>query len=298
MKIIVAVSGGPDSMYLLNYLLQRHNLKNIIVASVDYQKRPESKLEINLVKKFCKKNNLNFQLLKVKDKHYKKFYSYKGFQNKARAIRYDFFYKLAKKYKTNFIYTGHNKDDFLETAIMQYKKSQSLLFYGINEKNIINSFTILRPLLGLWKSDIEKENKNNKVPYSIDSSNLNLKYERNQIRIDLEKKGFPYKEKLVNFFYELNAKNSNNYDKLSDLYNEWKKERISIDFFVKAEQDFKKSLLYLWIRDNCNFLKLSSHKLKNLELFILKKNNEAKKFELKNNVFVAKKNNYLFIEFL
>ena len=95
--VIAAISGGPDSMlliHILNKLKRKLNL-NIIVAHVHHNLRKESDEEAIMVEKYCKTNNLIFELYKIEEYPDNKFS-----EVAARKLRYDFFDKLIKKYKS------------------------------------------------------------------------------------------------------------------------------------------------------------------------------------------------------
>ena len=83
-KYLVAVSGGPDSMALLDMLVKEKY--NLMVANVNYHTRAESDLEEKLVKDYCVKHNIPFFV-----KHYVETNDKKSFEVKAREFRYDFF---------------------------------------------------------------------------------------------------------------------------------------------------------------------------------------------------------------
>ena len=92
-KMLLGVSGGPDSMFLLNLLKN----KNIIVAHVNYNKRETSKVDEEIVVDFCKKNNIKYFVLNLK-KHNEQ----GNFQNIARIQRYEFFKKIYDEFRDVF----------------------------------------------------------------------------------------------------------------------------------------------------------------------------------------------------
>jgi tRNA(Ile)-lysidine synthase len=145
-KVVVGVSGGPDSMYLL-YKLYKKNRVTPVVAHVNYNFREESVKETELVRNFCKQNNIELYVLEVTEELLKEYAQYNNKQQMARIIRYDFYKDVANKVKAKDIYLAHHKDDFIETAIMQEEKSKDLPFYGIDKVKTYEGFTIKRPLL-------------------------------------------------------------------------------------------------------------------------------------------------------
>ena len=95
--IIVGVSAGPDSMALLHYLIKHTNIK-IVCAHINHNVRKESKEEEEFLKNYCLNNNIIFEVMKI-DK-----YNGKNFEAEAREKRYDFYYKLLKKYNCKYFY--------------------------------------------------------------------------------------------------------------------------------------------------------------------------------------------------
>ena len=106
---LVAVSGGSDSMALLDMLYK--NGENLVVCHVNYDVRESALRDEEIVRKYCEKRNIKLEVLKgfVYDK------KDGNFENWARVIRYNFFKEMYKKYNCKYLYVGHNLDDLLET---------------------------------------------------------------------------------------------------------------------------------------------------------------------------------------
>ena len=129
--VVVACSGGPDSMCLLDLvtkLKDELNLK-IIVAHVNHKLRIESEEEAQMVEKYAKNNGLIFELLEINE------YLEKTFtEEDARRRRYEFFYELLKKYNAKKLLTAHHGDDLIETILMRLTRGSNLSGYiGIKE---------------------------------------------------------------------------------------------------------------------------------------------------------------------
>lgn len=173
--IVVGVSGGIDSMVLLNVLYDLGY--NLVIAHVNHNVREESKDELLFVKEYAKKKNIPFEstvLEKIEGKN---------FQDEARSLRYDFFFEVAKKYKATKIATAHHLDDLLETILMRISRGSNLYGYG-GIKPIIHygHVDIIRPLLCITRNDIIAYQKDNNIPFMEDGSNLKDKYTRNRYR--------------------------------------------------------------------------------------------------------------------
>lgn len=173
--IICAVSGGVDSICLLNIL---HKLNfSLILAHVNHHKREESFIEQKEMEKLALKLNIPFELLD----YYQE--DNKNFQAKAHDARYEFFKKLALKYNTSVIATAHHLDDQAETIIMRLIKGSNLYGYGgISILKNEDEFTFIRPLLCLNKDDLYKYAVDNNLKYFEDCSNNDDDYLRNRIR--------------------------------------------------------------------------------------------------------------------
>lgn len=199
-KYLVAVSGGPDSMALLD-MLYKDNFTNLNVALVNYKKRKVSDDEQLMVEEFCKKRNIPFYYSVYNDENLKG-----SFQVKAREYRYNFFVKLYFSLKCQGLFVAHQKDDLIETYLLKKKRNVINESYLILSENIIKKMMVLRPLLNFYKSELEEYCLKNNIPYSIDETNLLPIYTRNKIRISLKKQD---KEKI----YQEALKAENNLQK-------------------------------------------------------------------------------------
>ena len=174
--VIAAISGGPDSMYLLESL-QGFNFK-IVVAHVHHNLREDSDFEAEKVEEYCKKNNLIFEYKKIE-----KYPGGKFSEEAARKIRYNFFDSLIKKYNSNILFTAHHGDDQIETILMRLTRGSSLKGYaGIEFISNDRGYKIVRPLINITKNDIISYLDKNNIWYAIDKSNVDLKYTRNRYR--------------------------------------------------------------------------------------------------------------------
>jgi tRNA(Ile)-lysidine synthase len=174
-KLLIAVSGGPDSMALLHFF-HREGCK-VVAAHVNYGLRgKESDRDEYFVKTYCKENKIECVCLNAKQqikdsKH--------NIQETARQIRYDFFEETRKKRQLDFILTAHHANDNAETVIFNLLRGS-----GIQGLQGIPSFRgyIIRPFLLLTKNEILQYVEANQIPYITDRSNLKNTYTRNRIR--------------------------------------------------------------------------------------------------------------------
>ncbi len=178
--IVVAVSGGPDSMYLLDMLLKlRDKLKlKIVVAHVHHNLRKESDFEATKVEEYCKDNDIIFEMKKIDE-----YPSGKFSEDAARKIRYNFFDEVVKKYNSDILFTAHHGDDLIETVLMRISRGSSLKGYsGFPSISNDRGYKIVRPLLYLTKEEIKDYLDKNNIWYASDMSNECDKYTRNRYR--------------------------------------------------------------------------------------------------------------------
>lgn len=178
-KVVVCLSGGPDSMCLLALLIKLRETKklNIIAAHVNHNVRKASVKEEEFVKKYCDKNNVVFETMKITN------YEDDNFHNEARNIRYKFFEEVVKKYQAKYLMTAHHGDDLIETILMRISRGSSLNGYSGFKKEVDRTgYTIIRPLIDNTKEEILAYNKLNKISFVIDKSNNKGKYTRNRYR--------------------------------------------------------------------------------------------------------------------
>lgn len=173
--IVVACSGGPDSMFLLHYLWTKKF--KIICAHVNHKVRSASDAEFEFVRGFCNDHNIIFEGTEITE------YNDDNFHDYARNFRYNYFEYLLKKYNSKYLFTAHHGDDLMETILMRLVRGSSLKGYA-GFKSVVekNNYKIIRPLIYLTKDEIEKMNKNINIPYVIDESNMEDHYTRNRYR--------------------------------------------------------------------------------------------------------------------
>lgn len=128
-NFLAAVSGGPDSMALLNM----YKKKIFAVCHVNYHDREDTDNDQSIVLEFCKRNSIKCFVLDVTKKMMKDTLI-KNPQSAYRKIRYDFFCEIAKKINIKIVLVAHNWNDFLETAYMQKEKKSKALFLWTKRK--------------------------------------------------------------------------------------------------------------------------------------------------------------------
>ncbi len=178
-SVVIGVSGGPDSMALLNLFLElkKEIDLNIVCAHINHNVRKESAEEEKFLNTFCNINSISFEVMKIES------YGDDNFQNEARTKRYEFFRELINKYNSKYLFTAHHADDLIETILMRISRGSSLKGYSGFQKEVeMDNYKIIRPLISKTKEEILLYNKDNKIKYVTDLSNEKDTYTRNRYR--------------------------------------------------------------------------------------------------------------------
>ncbi len=184
-RVIVGVSGGPDSvvlLYILNALRYELGI-TLHVAHLNHRLRKDAWLDQRFVEKLCDRWKLSLTARSLKKSDFQK----NGSQEEiARDYRFQFFMDVAKKQDAKVIALGHTQDDLAETVLMRVIRGTGLMgMRGILPRRQINGFRFIRPLLDIPRLEIERFLKKEKLSFRIDSSNTDLKFFRNKIRREL-----------------------------------------------------------------------------------------------------------------
>ena len=192
--VLIAVSGGQDSMFLLqamNYLKTKLKLKKLVVCNLDHGIRGKESAEDSLFVK-TRAEDLNLGFIHKKIDLSKKRSKDLSMEEAARKERYEFFNEAALSAGANVAATGHTLDDQAETILMRIIKGASLKgIVGISPVREERGIRIIRPLFELEKGEIEKYLDERGLEYRIDSTNKEPLYFRNVVRKEI----LPFLEK-------------------------------------------------------------------------------------------------------
>lgn len=193
-KILVALSGGPDSVCLLNILKELENTLNITIyaAHVNHCLRGDAALDDeNYCLSLCETLNIPCYVKRV---DIEKLAKDKGISTEmaGREARYEFFEELMKTLNINKIAIAHNANDQAETVIMRAIRGTGI--EGLVGIKPIRDNKYIRPILCLTREEIEKYCLDRELNPHIDATNLEEIYSRNKIRL----KAIPYIEKNFN----------------------------------------------------------------------------------------------------
>lgn len=176
-KVLLAVSGGVDSMVLLH--LCKELTLNMAVAHCNFQLRgADSDADEALVVHYCEQNNVPLYKIAFDTKTYAQV-NKKSIQIAARELRYNWFKKICADNDYHFIATAHHLDDQVETFLINFTRGTGIDgLVGIPEVNE----NIVRPLLLFSREEIELYAKQHKIQWREDTSNASTKYLRNKLR--------------------------------------------------------------------------------------------------------------------
>ena len=192
--LLVGVSGGPDSLCLLDALYCLGY--KLIVAHLDHGLRPESGGEAENVAALAASRNLPFVLEQA---------DVAGFANQqgmsleeaARTLRYRFLFQQARQNQAQAVAVGHTADDQVETTLMHLLRGTGLGgLRGMEWRSLPNTWDteipLVRPLLGTWRQQIVAYLETRQLQANLDASNQDRRFYRNRLRLEL----IPFLEEL------------------------------------------------------------------------------------------------------
>ncbi len=199
--IIIAVSGGADSVCLA-HLLFKSNKYKIVLAHFNHHVREESDEDEKLVKDFAKKLDLPIEI-----GHWKK---PEKSEAAARKARYTFLREIQKKHNAQSICLGHHQDDQVETILFNFLRGTGAS--GLAGMPFFEN-EILRPLLYTTKEEILDYCQKNQLKFCFDQTNLDTTYARNKLRLEI----LPELQKINPNLGKTLLQNAEIYRELSEL---------------------------------------------------------------------------------
>lgn len=300
-KILIALSGGPDSVFLFHFLNKFKKKYKIELGAVHINhllRGEDSDRDELFCKTICDELSIPFYQLRKNIKSYAK-KNKMSLEVAGRKVRYDFFEKISKANGYDKIATAHNADDNTETVFINIIKGagiKGIAGIPVKRKNII------RPILSLTKKEILDYLEKNKFEYRIDESNISDEFERNFLR----NKVIPLiHEKLNPSLSQTILKTSLNLQRLNNgIENISKKLEINIKSvknksviipsnLFKNENEFIISYLLKDIIDENFSVRIESNDLK--KIFLLVKKQSGKSEELSENLIALKERDKIII---
>ena len=219
-KILIAFSGGPDSVFLYNLLnfLKEEYFLEISLTYINHNLRKDVEDDLKFVKNFSEENEVPLYVESVDVRKYAT-ENKKSIELSARELRYEAIEKVLQNINYDKIATGHNLDDNIETFIFRLLRGTSLKgLKGIPEKRE----NIIRPILQFEKKEILNCLQENKKNYIIDYTNNENDYTRNYIRNEI----FPmfvninsnFRNKINELIHEMNDRENSNDNILKEKF--------------------------------------------------------------------------------
>ncbi len=235
-KLLVAVSGGLDSMVLCDLLLKTKFKFSVVHCNFKLRAK-DAEDDQTFVEKFCEDNNIKCYTASFQTT---KFAKSKGIsiQMAARELRYTFFKEIMADFGYDYLITAHHLDDNIETFFINLLRGSGIRgLSGIQLK----SGNILRPLLNFSKKKMEKYANENKIRYREDKSNKEDKYLRNNFRLNI----IPKFKKLNPAFEDTMKMEFDYINQYNTVINNWvgkEKEKVSLSDKSGLKINIKKLL--------------------------------------------------------
>ncbi|HQN48852.1 MAG TPA: tRNA lysidine(34) synthetase TilS [Caldisericia bacterium] len=300
-RILVGLSGGPDSIFLL-YILHNYFNNQLIIAHINHKLRGvDSDLDEKFVRTISQKLKIPLYVIR-EDIRKLSNENKKSIEEVGREVRFSFFDKTLKVENFNKIALGHNLDDNVETILINFiKGSGTKGLIGIPEKRD----NIIHPIINIKKEEILKFLEENKIEYRVDKTNFEIDFLRNKVRNYL----LPIIEKEFNKNFKEKILSLSNILKVEDKFLDNLVENIKNDL-IEFENDFIKidnkkfqkldlSLKRRLIRKAIDYFNrdLREYPLEHIDKVISLENKKTgKEIELPFNLIAVKDKNKIIIE--
>lgn len=176
--IVLALSGGPDSICLFYVLLKLKDILNFKLLACHYNhmmRGEESYNDEEFVKKICRKEGIECIIGRQKAEEKLKN------ENEAREARYGFFKKILEEGRGVKVATAHTQNDLAETFLLRLVRGSGIK--GLLSIPPLREKKFIRPLLSIKRSEVEKYLSENSISFRVDSSNKDIKITRNFLRL-------------------------------------------------------------------------------------------------------------------
>jgi tRNA(Ile)-lysidine synthase len=235
---VLAVSGGVDSVVLLDLLASQQDAK-FVVAHFDHGIRSDSKKDRLLVQKLTEEYGLPFEYREAK-------LSPNSSEETARQARYEFLNEVKNKYGAKGVITAHHQDDLIETAIINMIRGTGRR--GISSLN--SSDELVRPLLDVPKAKIREYAIDRGLSWNEDSTNDDTSYLRNYVRLQLLPKfSNDDKKRLLGIINQTGQFNQEVDKELSDqLSMHLDDEGLDRNWFIMLPHSVAKEIMATWLR--------------------------------------------------
>ncbi|MFP4524974.1 MAG: tRNA lysidine(34) synthetase TilS [Bacteroidales bacterium] len=250
-KILLGVSGGVDSMVMLDLFIKTE--VKVGIAHVNFQLRGnEADDEQDFVRKYAMNKDIAFHTVAFDTHDYA---NEKGVsvQVAARQLRYNWFEEIRRKHGYSCVAVAHNKNDEVESLLINLTRGTGIRgITGIKPKQN----NVIRPVLFAERKEIMEYASLHNVPFKEDSSNLSVKYSRNRIRHNI----IPEFENINPRFIHTVAENIERFQSVCNIYDQWisevkndivtwENETVYIDIEALKNYEEKNTILFEILRE-------------------------------------------------
>jgi len=249
---LVAVSGGPDSLCLLDLMGQQPGV-DVLVAHYNHHLRPEADAEADYVRSLAAKMDLPFLLgngdvqVYARDKGV-------STEEAARWLRYGFLFEQAKEHLASGIVTAHTADDQVETILMHLLRGTGMAgLRGMKEVTYLPTFDahipLIRPMLHIWRREVEAYCHSHGLEPVFDATNQDQIFTRNRVRHSLIPEMERYNPQVKSALLRMARTVSEDYDVINSAVEQiWSKALLTsgngyLAFSIPALRDVQPAVL-------------------------------------------------------
>ncbi|GAB6188320.1 tRNA lysidine(34) synthetase TilS [Marinitoga arctica] len=285
-RVLLGVSGGRDSMAMLDILYKlKDNLGiSIAAAHFNHSLRTSADKEEKFVEKECRKRSIPFYSKKINVKEYAED-NKMSIEEAARELRYEFFNEILENKCYDKIAIAHYSRDLSETVIYRLTKGTGI--FGIGGILPINK-NVTRPILSLNFENLEKYVTINNVKYVIDESNFDTKFARNKIRHEILPKLEKINEKYEDAIFRFAEITWEYRNFLKDIYDERVEFKDEI-YKINIKKDFLDKEILRMLFLNLNQFPPSKEEINKI---VSMRSKGQRKI---NNLYLEKDGNFLYI---
>ena len=264
--VVVAVSGGADSVALLDALVRFHESKglpgSIVGAHLNHQLRgEESDEDETFVRNLAGRLKLPVFIEKIAVAERARVEK-QNLEATARRLRYDFLRKVAEERGANIVFTAHTLDDQAETILMRLiRGSGAEGFRGIHYITALNeSVKLIRPMLEITRAEVIEHCEHYKLAFRSDSSNLSTDFTRNRVRLELLPMMETFNPRVKQSLARTSELLTRDEDYLRIVVAECLAKsregaRLNVKALQKAHPAIRRRALRSWLRDECGYLR-------------------------------------------
>lgn len=217
--VLLGVSGGPDSLCLLD-VLDKLGYR-LVIAHMNHRLRPDAEEDARLVEKIAEERGMPFILGSADVRAYASVHQL-SIEEAARVVRYQFLFNQAKQYQAQAVAVAHNADDQAETVLMHLLRGAGLAgLRGMAYRTLPNAWSdampLVRPLLGVWREQVLAYCEQHQLAPCFDCTNLDTAFFRNRLRHELIPYLESYNPRVRQLIWRTARSLSADYEALSEL---------------------------------------------------------------------------------